>query len=129
MIVFRRFRRFRRSLLRQLHQHLIRLEIAFRQTGNSPNRVAQRRNIHVMLYRIRGNEDIPNAQFGVNCPRTACIDDIIHTEMVNQHLCADSRIHLADAADDQHNAVAAIFPHMEIQPDDIFCRHNLDFLF
>ena len=38
------FRRFRRSLLCQLHQHLIRLEIAFRQTGNCPDRVAQRRH-------------------------------------------------------------------------------------
>ena len=82
-----------------------------------------------MLYCVRGNEDIPNAQFGVNCPCTACIDDIIHTEMVNQHLCANSRIHLADAADDQHNAVAAIFPHMEIQPDDILCGYNFNLLF
>ena len=54
--------------------------------------------IHIMLYQIRGNHDIPDINARIQRSCNPCVDHRLHLKFINQNLCTDRRIHFANAA-------------------------------
>ena len=70
-------------------------------------RITQRRQIHVMLHRVNGHHDIPDADLAAEGPRNAGENDGFHAVAQDQRLRADTRVHLSPAAMHQHHRAAA----------------------
>ena len=66
-------------------------------------------------------------QFGRKTPCHACVDDIIHAEMVNHCLCADCGVDFADTAFHQYHIIPFVTSHIISQTNHAFGGNDIHF--